>query len=185
MDIYRYLKTHFTELKGTEIASIAPEIGFRDSRRIDGMYRLTIDDMESGRHFEDCIAVFPRFYDMLSPDANMDGDGKVEGKGYVGHIYEPVVDDRTFEIPYGSLVPKNVDNLLAAGRCISADHVAESGTRAISLCMMTGEAAGAAAALALQTGKKPGHICVKQLQRMLREQNIHIPHLGEEAEECV
>lgn len=185
MDIYRYLKTHFTELKGTEIASIAPEIGFRDSRRIDGMYRLTIDDMESGRHFEDCIAVFPRFYDMLSPDANMDGDGKVEGKGYVGHIYEPVVDDRTFEIPYGSLVPKNVDNLLAAGRCISADHVAESGTRAISLCMMTGEAAGAAAALALQTGKKPGHICVKQLQRMLREQNIHIPDVGEEAEECV
>lgn len=185
MDIYRYLKTHFTELKDTEIASIAPEIGFRDSRRIDGMYRLTIDDMESGRHFEDCIAVFPRFYDMLSPDANMDGDGKVEGKGYVGHIYEPVVDDRTFEIPYGSLVPKNVDNLLAAGRCISADHVAESGTRAISLCMMTGEAAGAAAALALQTGKKPGHICVKQLQRMLREQNIHIPDVGEEAEECV
>lgn len=182
MDIYKYLKAHFEELKHTEIASIAPEIGFRDSRRIEGIYHLTIDDMESKRHFEDCIAVFPRFYDMLSPDANMDGDGKVEGKGYAGHIYEPVVDDRTFEIPYGSLVPKTVDNLLAAGRCISADHVAESGTRAISLCMMTGEAAGAAAALALKTGKKPKDICVRQLQNMLRAQNIQIPEAGKEAE---
>ena len=78
MDIYRYLKANFEELKNTEVASIAPEIGFRDSRRIDGMYHLTIEDMESRRHFDDVIAVFPRFYDMLAPDANMDGDGKVE-----------------------------------------------------------------------------------------------------------
>ena len=175
MDIYRYLKANFEELKNTEVASIAPEIGFRDSRRIDGMYHLTIEDMESRRHFDDVIAVFPRFYDMLAPDANMDGDGKVEGKGYVGHIYEPVVDDRTFEIPYGALVPKAVDNLLAAGRCISADHVAESGTRAISLCMMTGEAAGAAAAVAIRSGKRPAEICVKELQQILKAQNIHLP----------
>jgi len=175
MDIYRYLKANFEELKNTEVASIAPEIGFRDSRRIDGVYHLTIEDMESRRHFDDVIAVFPRFYDMLAPDANMDGDGKVEGKGYVGHIYEPVVDDRTFEIPYGSLVPKAVDNLLAAGRCISADHVAESGTRAISLCMMTGEAAGAAAAVAIRSGKRPADICVKELQQILIGQNIHLP----------
>lgn len=175
MDIYHYLKANFEELKNTEVASIAPEIGFRDSRRIDGVYHLTIEDMESRRHFDDVIAVFPRFYDMLAPDANMDGDGKVEGKGYAGHIYEPVVDDRTFEIPYGSLVPKAVDNLLAAGRCISADHVAESGTRAISLCMMTGEAAGAAAAVAIRSGKRPADICVKELQQILKQQNIHLP----------
>lgn len=175
MDIYKYLKSNFEELKNIEIASIAPEIGFRDSRRIEGLYHLTIDDMESRKHFDDVIAVFPRFYDMLSPDANMDGDGKVEGKGYLGHIYEPVVDERTFEIPYRAMVPKTVDNLLAAGRCISADHVAESGTRAISLCMMTGEAAGAAAALAVRSGVTPAHIDVAQLQQILTAQNIHLP----------
>lgn len=175
MDIYKYLKANFEELKNTEVASIAPEIGFRDSRRIEGQYHLTIDDMESMRHFDDCIAVFPRFYDMLAPDANMDGDGKVEGKGYEGHIFEPVVDDRTFEIPYGTMVPKKVNNLLAAGRCIDADHVAESGTRAISLCMMTGEAAGAAAAVAIRSGKRPADICVKELQNILRAQNIKLP----------
>jgi len=175
MDIYKYLKTHFEELKNTEIASIAPEIGFRDSRRIEGAYHLTIEDMESMRHFDDVIAVFPRFYDMLAPDANMDGDGRVEGKGYRGHIFEPVVDDRTFEIPYRALVPKAVDNLLAAGRCISADHVAESGTRAISLCMMTGQAAGAAAALANRSAQAPAQICVRELQQILVNQNIHLP----------
>ena len=175
MDIYRYLKEHFEELKNIEVASIAPEIGFRDSRRIEALYHLTIEDMESRRHFDDVIAVFPRFYDMLAPDAEMDGDGKVEGKGYKGHIFEPVVDDRTFEIPYRTMVPKHVDNLLVAGRCLSADHVAESGVRAISLCMMTGEAAGAAAALAVRGGQRPADISVPELQDILKRQNIHLP----------
>ncbi len=174
MDIYRYLKGHFEELKDIEVASISPEIGFRDSRRIEGVYHLTIEDMESNKHFEDCIAVFPRFYDMLAPDGNMDGDGKVEGKGYAGHIYEPVVGGRTFEIPYRSLVPVKIKNLLAAGRCISADHVAESGTRAISLCMMTGQAAGAAAALASDGKVAVQDVPVAALQESLRGQGIRI-----------
>lgn len=172
LDIYRYLKSHFEALKDIEIASIAPEIGFRDSRRIEGLYKLTIEDMEGGTHFEDVIATFPRFYDMLAPDANMDGDGKVTGKGYEGHIYEPVVDERYFEIPYRSLIPVNVKNLLVAGRCISADHVAESGTRAISLCTMTGQAAGNAAALAVENGVAPEEIQIDKLQRRLIEQDI-------------
>ncbi len=176
MDIYNYLKTHFEALKNIEISSMAPEIGFRDSRRIQGVYHLTIEDMESRRAFPDVIAVFPRFYDMLAPDAEMDGDGKVEGKGYRGHIFEPVTDDRTFEIPYGALVPQGVTNLLAAGRCISADHVAESGTRAISLCMMTGQAAGTAAALAIETGLKPEKVDIVELQRRLRKQGIELPN---------
>lgn len=175
LDIWQYLKTRFEALKDIEIASIAPEIGFRDSRRIEGLYKLTIEDMESQRHFDDVIAVFPRFYDMLAPDAYMDGDGKVEGKGYNGHIFEPVVDERTFEIPYRSLIPVHVKNLLVSGRCISADHVAESGTRAISLCTMTGQAAGVAAALAVEGKVAPDKIAVQRLQNILVSQNIKLP----------
>lgn len=177
LDIFRYLKSHFEALKNIEIASIAPEIGFRDSRRIEGLYKMTIEDMEANRHFDDVIAVFPRFYDMLSPDANMDGDGMVEGKGYRGHIFEPVVDDRSFEVPYRSLIPVNVKNLLVSGRCISADHVAESGTRAISLCTMTGQAAGVAAALASSGRIHTDQVPVKQLQKILVSQNIRIPEI--------
>lgn len=175
IEIYRYLKNRFEEFKDAEIASIAPEIGFRDSRRIKGLYKLTIEDMESKKHFEDCIATFPRFYDMLAPDADMDGDGKVEGKGYKGHIYEPITDDRTFEIPYRSLVPVNVSNLIVAGRCISADHVAESGVRAISLCMLTGQAAGTAASLAIDENADFGSLEVSKLQKELKKQNINLP----------
>ena len=174
-DIYHYLKKTHASLKDIEIASIGPEIGFRDSRRIHGLYTLKIEDMESNRHFDDVIAVFPRFYDMLAPDANMDGDGSVAGKGYEGHIYEPVIDGRTFEIPYRSLVPKSVDNLLVGGRCISADHVAESGVRAISLCMMTGQASGVAAALACKTGRKPADLDVRSIQHCLVRLGFSLP----------
>jgi len=174
-DIYRYLKKTHEELKDIEIASISPEIGFRDSRRIHGLYTLTIEDMESNRHFDDVIAVFPRFYDMLAPDAFMDGDGKVEGAGYKGHIYEVIVDDRMFQIPYRSLIPKNVDNMLVAGRCLSADHVAESGVRAISLCMMTGQGAGVGAALACEGECEPAKISIKELQNRLRNHGLKLP----------
>lgn len=175
MDIVRYLKENYEELKGIEITSIAPEIGFRDSRRIVGLHKLTIEEMEAQTHYEDTIAVFPRFYDMLSPDANMFGDETVKGRGYEGYIYEPVKDDRHFEIPYRSLVPVNVKNLLVAGRCIGADHVAESGTRAVSLCMMTGEAAGIAASLAVEADADVADVDVKTLQQRLRANNINIP----------
>lgn len=175
VDIYRYLKNRYQEFRNIEIASLAPEIGFRDSRRIHGVYTLTIEDMEADKSFEDVIAVFPRFYDMLAPDGNMGGDGSVEGKGYQGHIYEAVVDNRTFQIPYRSMLPVNVSNLLVAGRCLSADHVAESGVRAISLCMMTGQAAGAAATLAVRDRTTPAGVNIRELQDTLRGQGIRLP----------
>lgn len=181
LELYRYLKKKFPEMRDIEITSIAPEIGFRDSRRIKGKYYVTIDDLEEGKQFEDVIAVFPRFYDMLSPDGIAGGDGKVEGKGYNGHIFEPVVDDRTFQVPYRALLPEGVDNLLVAGRCISADHVAESGIRAVSLCMMTGQAAGTAAAMAVEMNVTPEHVDIRMLQESLRKQHFHIPSQGKGA----
>ncbi len=169
LDIYRYMKANYPGFSRTEIASMSPEIGFRDSRRIQGLYRLTIEDMEAQKHFEDCIAVYPRFYDMLTPDPGMlqAGDGNVAGRGYQGHIYEPVQGNRYFEVPYRSLIPVNLDNLLVAGRCISAGHVAESGVRAISLCVMTGQAAGTAASLCLRDSVPPVCVPVSELQALL------------------
>ena len=174
MEFYEYMK-RYEGFENAEISSMSPEIGFRDSRRIKGVYCLTIEDMEADRQFEDCIAVYPRFYDMLAPDANMEGDGSVEGKGYNGHIFERVVGNRSFQIPYRSMVPVNVKNLLVAGRCLSSDHVAESGVRAISLCMMTGEAAGIAAAQACKAGCSTADIDVKSMQGVLKKRGFTIP----------
>lgn len=175
LEFYEYAKKNIKGFEEIELASIAPEIGFRDSRRIKGLYRLTKEDIEAQKVFEDAIAVYPRIYDMLSPDAYMDGDGKMEGEGYRGHIYEPILDERSYTIPYRSLLPVNINNLLVAGRCISADHVAESSIRGISACMLTGQAAGVAAGLAC-TGKiSPREINIHDLQTILREQRVVIP----------
>ncbi|MBT9777480.1 FAD-dependent oxidoreductase [Clostridium sp. MCC353] len=175
MDIYRYLKENYEELRNIEIASIGPEIGFRDSRRIEGHYKMSIEDMRSGKTYEDVIAVYPGFYDMLAPDAEMDGDGSLEGRGYKGHIFHPIEGDDSFQIPYRALIPVNIKNMLTAGRCISADHVAESGIRAISACMMTGQAAGTAAAMASAKGVNTDEIDIRELQDNLRSQGIRIP----------
>ena len=174
-EFYDYMKKNFDGFENIELASIAPEIGFRDSRRIKGLYRLTVEDMEAQKEFEDVIAVYPRFYDMLSPDANMDGNGSFTGAGYEGHIYEPIADDRTYQIPYRSLLPVGIENMVVAGRCISADHVAESSIRGISACMITGQAAGTAAAIACRNQVQPKDINLRELQEILRNQGIKLP----------
>ena len=175
MEFYEYAKKTYSEFENIEIASIAPEIGFRDSRRIKGQYRLTKEDIENQKVFDDAIAEYPRIYDMLAPDGYMGGDGKMEGLGYKGHIYEPITDDRSFTIPYRTLLPLGPNNLLVAGRCISADHVAESSIRGISACMLTGQAAGAAAGISCKESVLPKDIDVKALQTILKEQGVTLP----------
>lgn len=175
MELVEYLKKNVDGMQNIEIASIAPEIGFRDSRRIKGLYRLTKDDIEANRKFDDAIAVYPRIYDMLAPDGSMEGDGGLDGGGYEGHIYVPIEGTRTYQIPYRSLLPIKMDNLLVAGRCISADHIAESTIRAISACMLTGQAAGTGAALAFKNGTAPKDVSIPNLQSILRDQGVDLP----------
>ena len=100
------MKKNFEGMQNIELASIAPEIGFRDSRRIKGEYELTEEDIETGKQFEDAILEYPRFYDMLTPDEKMltKGDGSLEGRGYQGHIYVPIENGRTYSIPYRCLI---------------------------------------------------------------------------------
>ena len=173
LEMCRYMKDHFEGFENSELVSIAPEIGFRDSRRVHGEYRLTTGDVLSGRRFDDAIARFPRFYDMLSPDANMN-EGSPEDGGYNGYICSFPQDGCYFEIPYRCLLPLGMENLLVAGRCISADHVAESGIRAVTACMYTGQAAGTAASLAVKQNVNPRAIDVKELQQTLRERGLAV-----------
>ena len=175
LEMVEYMSKNFVGMEHVELSSIATEICFRDSRRFAGRYKLTIEDMETDRSFDDVIAVYPRFYDMLAPDAEMGGDGSVEGKGYKGHIYVPIEGNRSFQIPYFSLVPEKIDNLLLSGRSISCDHVAQSGIRAISACMQTGEAAGAAAGICLKSGVAPVDVNIAELQNVLRTQGVILP----------
>jgi hypothetical protein len=170
----KYMRNNFHGFEGIELASIAPEIGFRDSRRIEGKYCLTHQDIEAGKQFDDVICVFPRMYDMLSPDGYMLGDGALEGEGNRGHIFVHITgdDDRTFQVPYRCLVPVKNDNLLVAGRCISSTHVAESSIRAIFACMLTGQAAGTGASLSARANVPPEKVDISKVRESLKNQGI-------------
>ena len=83
-----------------------------------------------------------------------------------------------YEIPYRVMVPKQVDNLLVAGRCISVDHVALGSTRIMSTCMALGEAAGAAAMLSLHEEVVPRALDARLLGEQLRKQGVVLDEAG-------
>jgi hypothetical protein len=81
---------------------------------------------------------------------------------------------RYFQVPYGILVPKDVDNLLVAGRCVAGDKVSHAATRNQMCCAVTGQAAGAAAAVSLRDGRSTADVDVRHVQEELRRQGVRI-----------
>jgi hypothetical protein len=88
-------------------------------------------------------------------------------------VAKPYAED-SIRLPYGSLLPQGVDNLLVAGRCISAEEEAMGQLRLIPVCSATGEAAGTAAALAMRAGVSPGKLDISRLQRVLTDQGVDL-----------
>ncbi|MBA3028276.1 MAG: FAD-dependent oxidoreductase [Desulfobacteraceae bacterium] len=130
---------------------------FRDTHRILGEYILSEEDIYKGRAFDDSIAVSNMGPDIYGPDEE--------------HVYEVV---RPHDIPYGCLVSRETDNLLAAGSTISADFYAFAADRYCAPSMCTGQAAGTAAALAAKLNVTPRQLDVKLLQDALRTQGARV-----------
>ncbi len=133
--IHEFLKKHIGGFENSTIISFAQLPGIRESRRIEGEYLLTIDDYNACRKFKDGIAQSAYPIDVHGKSALVHPRGFAPGE--------------FFEIPYGTLVAKGVDNLLVAGRCISASFWAQSAIRIQLVCHALGEAAGLAASMAL------------------------------------
>jgi len=151
------------ELKGknypVELLISAPHIGIRESRRIIGDYILTEDDLIKGRMFEDRIALCNYPIDVHYQKRSADLEEKT-GR------FEKVP---TYSIPYRCLLPKGLDNLLVAGRCISATQEAMASFRIQPTSIAIGTAAGVASAMAVEKGVSPREIDVKELQARLRK----------------
>ena len=116
----------------------ATQIGIRESRRIVGAYTLTADDLLNARTFDDAVARSAYPIDIHNPS----------GSGTTTHR---LPQGTSYEIPYRCLVPKSVDGLLVAGRCISTTHEALASTRLTPTVMTLGQAAGTAAALSIKS----------------------------------
>jgi ribulose 1,5-bisphosphate synthetase/thiazole synthase len=127
------------------LVETAPQLGVRLSRLLDGVKKLTVQEIRSGAKFKDVI-------------------------GYSGGAGNA----DAFQIPYGSLVPSKVENVLVAGRCISTDFEVGDITRLIPVCWVTGQAAGLAAALCIQDKCKPRNVSITKLQNLLRQQGAHL-----------
>jgi hypothetical protein len=159
-EIYlEFLRERIPGFEDAYILQIQPMVGTRESRRIKGEYTLTGEDCVEGRKFPDVIAVSGR-------PCNVHSLTGVSGE----MIFVEV--DKPFDIPYRCLVPKNIDNLLVAGRSVSATQIALGALRGEPCCMSLGEAAGAAAALSARLGITPRKLDIKLLQKKLLDQGV-------------
>jgi hypothetical protein len=151
----RYFYDHVPGFEHGRIQRLAAEIGVRETRRLNGVYSLSGADIKETRQFEDVIGVGCWAIDIHPRNAEANHS-----------LFAPL----PFPIPYRILVPESVDGLLVAGRSVSCDREALASIRVGATCAVTGQAAGVAAALAVQSGVQPRAVDVSRLQRILREQ---------------
>lgn len=156
-ELYLFLKENTECFKNATLLSSAPAIGIRESRKIIGEYVLNVDDLKSCTVFEDRIAACNYEIDIHNPS----GTGTELYYFKVGEYYT---------IPYRILVPQKIDNLLVAGRSVSATHDAQASLRIMPVCCTMGQAAGTAAAVASKNGTlKMKDVDVKAVQEILLE----------------
>ena len=155
-EMVKFLREYSESCKNCYIVSVASHIGIRESRKLKGEYILTADDMKNCIEFEDTIALGNYNIDIHNPS----GTGTTIIKFAPGTYYR---------IPYRSLLPKEYDNLLVAGRCLSAEHYAHSAVRILPICACMGEAAGIALALAKKTGTNAHTVDIQAVRAILKE----------------
>lgn len=149
------LRRYAPGFEKARLRSFGMTLGTRESRLIEGEVRVADEYVLNQGRCDDSVGIFPEF---------------IDGSGYLilpttGHY---------FQIPYGCLVPKQIENLLVAGRCISGGVLAHTSMRNMMCCTVTGQAAGVAAAVSLQHNCAPRAVPMNLLQDALRRQGVRL-----------
>jgi hypothetical protein len=163
-----FLRRYVPGQESLELVSSGPHIGVRESRRIVGEYTLTLDDYLSCRTFVDDIARCAYFIDLHAVTTEVAARAKSVTDGAQRSYSLPA--GQSHGIPYRCLIPKGIENLLVAGRCLSAERAVQGATRVMPYAFATGEAAGLAAALSLPESGDVRRVDTAELQRRLRAQ---------------
>jgi ribulose 1,5-bisphosphate synthetase/thiazole synthase len=137
--------------EGAKLRNFGMTLGIRDTRKIDALYNLTGADVRGEARFDDAIGIFPEFVD-----------------GY-GILILPTTG-RYWHLPYRALVPKEISNLLVAGRCIGGDNIAHASARNMMCCAVSGQGAGIAAAVSLQRDEPLDRVSIPAVQKELSRQ---------------
>ncbi len=136
MEYLRFLRSEVPGYENAELVAFSTQIGVRESRRIVGAYRLTANDVLQARQFDDQIGICGAPIEDHRPGADT--------------TWHYLPDGQCVGIPFRTLVPQGVDNLLVVGRCFSATHDAHASVRSMGQCMAMGQAAGTAASMAAE-----------------------------------
>ncbi len=161
MQLLAFFRRDVPGFANARIAATGTQIGIRESRRIQGVYTLTQDDVLHARTFDDAVARSAYPIDIHNPS----GSGTTTFRLPAGASYE---------IPYRCLVPQHVDALLVAGRCISTTHEALASTRLTPTVMTLGQAAGTAAALATAEAIRPRDVDATRLRATLVRDGVDL-----------
>lgn len=137
-ELIKYFKEEVPGFEKSRAIYMSPMIGVRETRKFEGLYRLTNDDITSSKKYPDGIVACDNPIDDV-----------FRGEHDMFHI--PVVDENSYyTIPFRCLVPKKIENLLFAGRIVSTDPAAFASVRGMPQCMIMGQACGVAAAMAIE-----------------------------------
>lgn len=162
MDVLYYYQA--IEKKKWRLSNSAAIIGIREGCRIEGDYILTVDDLRAGKSFEDGVAR-GTFY--------LDGHGLTDDKRtYI--LPKDELKVPPYQIPMRSLISKDTDNLLMAGRCMSANQLALSSARVSTSSSMMGQATGIAAALAVNRRTKLRNLDYTEIKNEVLSRGAHL-----------
>lgn len=156
-DVAEALRLYVPGFENAYLVAIASLLGIRESRRIVGDYKVTLEDFQAAREFEDSIGRGAMPAGAHTPD------------GVTMNVYN-LDAGKSMTIPYRCMLPKGVEGLLVAGRCVSYEAPVANCIRCMPQCMAMGQAAGAAAAMAAKEGVTPRTVDVEMLQKTLREE---------------
>jgi len=159
VDAFNFLRT-VPGFENSYIVDLPPQLGIRETRRVIGGHMLSGADVLGCASFNDSIGV-----NGWPMESHVAGD--------VIFKFPPIPQSRGFnELPYRMLIPEGLDNLMVAGRCASMTHDGQSAARVSGACFAMGEAAGTAAALALDGNALPRELAVGRLQTRLKEEGV-------------
>jgi hypothetical protein len=149
------LRSFMPGCESATLRNFGMTVGLRDTRKIDAVYNMTADDVRHEGRFEDSVGIFPEFID-----------------GY-GVLILPTTG-RYFHVPYRSLVPKGVGNLLVAGRSIGGDKISHAAVRSMMCCTVSGQGAGVAAAVSIREDTGVADVSVPRVRAELARQGVRL-----------
>src|SRR5690348_8372505 len=156
-----FLRRYVPGFDDSYVAQSGVQVGVRETRRVLGDYQLTADDVLAARKFGDAVARGAYPIDIHNPTGT-------------GTVLKRLPPGEAYDIPLRCLMPKDVDGLLVAGRCMSGTHEAHSSYRVMPIVMATGQAAGVCAALAARRNALPRAIAPADVQRELLRQGASL-----------